>query len=234
MAMNEQTRLPDEGKFEITVNDKLVVLEGTQQTGTSVKRAAIHQGVKIRMDFQLTVELPDGRARSVGDSEEIAIHNGERFVSIKSDGRVEVMVNNKPVTLEGARQTGSNLKRAAIRQGVEIAMDFLLIVEPFDGQKRVVRNDEEIVVHDGLRFISIEKDKRVEVTVNDHPVVLEGVRQTGLSVKRAAIQQNVQIEESFVLSIELGGGRTKLVGDEEEIVVQNGERFLAIENDDNS
>ena len=37
-----------------------------------------------------------------------------------------------------------------------------------------------------------------------------------------------------MLSIELGGGKTKLVGDDEEIEVHDGERFLAIENDDNS
>ena len=41
-------------------------------------------------------------------------------------------------------------------------------------------------------------------------------------------------KEDFVLSIELGGGKTKLVGDDEHIEVHDGERFLAIENDDNS
>ena len=77
-------------------------------------------------------------------------------------------------------------------------------------------------------------DGKVDVTVNDKPVVLEGVKQTGASVKKAAIEQEVNIKEDFVLSIELGGGKTKLVGDDEKIVVHEGERFLAIENDDNS
>lgn len=75
---------------------------------------------------------------------------------------------------------------------------------------------------------------KVEVTVNDKPVVLDGARQTGSGIKRAAVAQGVRIAEDFVLSIELGGGRTDLVGDDEEIVVRTGERFLAIENDDNS
>ena len=44
----------------------------------------------------------------------------------------------------------------------------------------------------------------------------------------------MNIKEDFVLSIELGGGKTKLVGDDEQIEVYAGERFLAIENDDNS
>ena len=77
-------------------------------------------------------------------------------------------------------------------------------------------------------------DGKVEVTVNDKPVVLVGVKQTGASIKKTAIDDGVNIEEDFVLSIELGGGKTKLVGDDEHIEVHDGERFLAIENDDNS
>ena len=77
-------------------------------------------------------------------------------------------------------------------------------------------------------------DGKVDVTVNDKPVVLEGAKQTGATVKKAAIEQDVNIKEDFVLSIELGGGKTKLVGDDEDIEVYDGERFLAIENDDNS
>lgn len=77
-------------------------------------------------------------------------------------------------------------------------------------------------------------DEKVDVTVNDKPVVLDGAKQTGASVKKAAVEQDVNIKLDFVLSIELGGGKTKLVGDKEQIEVRNGVRFLAIENDDNS
>ncbi len=75
---------------------------------------------------------------------------------------------------------------------------------------------------------------KVEVTVNDKPVVLQGAKHTGESVKKAAIDQDVQIKEDFVLSIELSDGKTKLIGDDDEIEVHDGQRFLAIENDDNS
>ena len=85
-----------------------------------------------------------------------------------------------------------------------------------------------------LEVNNLGDDGKIDITVNDKPVVLEGTKQTGASVKKAAIEQEVNIKEDFVLSIELGGGRTKLVGDDEEIVVEDGERFLAIENDDNS
>ena len=77
-------------------------------------------------------------------------------------------------------------------------------------------------------------DGKIEVTVNDKPVVLVSAKQTGASIKKAAIEHGVNIKDDFVLSIELGGGKTKLVGDDEYIEVYAGERFLAIENDDNS
>ena len=77
-------------------------------------------------------------------------------------------------------------------------------------------------------------DGKIDITVNDKPVVLEGTKQTGASVKKAAIEQDVNIKADFVLSVELGGGKTELIGDDQEIEVRDGERFLAIENDDNS
>ena len=80
----------------------------------------------------------------------------------------------------------------------------------------------------------VKDDGKFDVTVNDKPVVIVGQKQTGASVKKAAIEQGVNIKEDFILSIELGGGKTRLVGDNEEIEVYDDERFLAIENDDNS
>lgn len=77
-------------------------------------------------------------------------------------------------------------------------------------------------------------DGKIDVAVNDKPVVLEGAKQTGATIKKAAIEQGVDIKQDFVLSIELGSGKTQLVGDEEHIEVHDGDRFLAIDDDDNS
>lgn len=79
-----------------------------------------------------------------------------------------------------------------------------------------------------------ERDKTIVVFVNEKPVKLEKERQTGLSIKQAAIAQSVQIQLDFVLSIERGGGRTELIGDSDTVKVKKGDRFLAIPNDDNS
>lgn len=86
---------------------------------------------------------------------------------------------------------------------------------------------------EGARVVGID-DGKVEVTLNDKAVVLDGSKQTGESIKKAAIEQGVNIKQDFVLSIELGGGKTDLVGDDQFIEVRPNDRFLAIENDDNS
>jgi hypothetical protein len=74
----------------------------------------------------------------------------------------------------------------------------------------------------------------IAILVNEKKVVLDKERQTGMSIKQAAIAQGVAIQTDFVLSIERGGGKTELIGDDEAIKVHDGERFLAIPNDDNS
>lgn len=88
------------------------------------------------------------------------------------------------------------------------------------GEDRSGKNDDRVKV--------------IHIVVNEKPVEVRGKDQTGLSVKQAAIAQGVQIQLDFVLSIERGGGKTDLIGDEEPVKVKDGDRFLAIPNDDNS
>ena len=79
-----------------------------------------------------------------------------------------------------------------------------------------------------------DRRKRLVVFVNEKEVHLDDKIQTGLEIKRAAIEQAVPIQLDFVLSIELGGGRTELIPDAKKIKVKRHDRFLAIPNDDNS
>ena len=74
----------------------------------------------------------------------------------------------------------------------------------------------------------------VEVTVNEHPVVVQGPRATGLAIKEAAIAQGLPIKTDFVLSEELEHGRTRIVGDSDVVTVTKHSRFDAVAPDDNS
>jgi hypothetical protein len=74
----------------------------------------------------------------------------------------------------------------------------------------------------------------VEISVNDKPVTVDGPRISGLAIKQAAIAQHVEIQLDFILSEELPGGRTRIIGDTDTVPVHKGSRFTAIPNDDNS
>jgi predicted nuclease with TOPRIM domain len=81
----------------------------------------------------------------------------------------------------------------------------------------------------------LEAKKSIEVVFNEkYPVKVHGKKQTGLSLKEAAIKDGVPIQLDFVLSIELGGGKTEIIGNADPIKVKQGDRFLAIPDDDNS
>ena len=73
-----------------------------------------------------------------------------------------------------------------------------------------------------------------EIRVNEQAVTVMGERHTGTSIKREAIGQGVVIAEDFVLSIEYEPRKTRIVADEEVIVVEKGTCFTAVADDDNS
>jgi len=77
-------------------------------------------------------------------------------------------------------------------------------------------------------------DKEIEIKVNNHRVVVIGNKQTGSSIKEAAIAQGAGIERDYVLSIERGNGQTQIIGDDDPVTVNKNSCFLAIPDDDNS
>jgi antitoxin (DNA-binding transcriptional repressor) of toxin-antitoxin stability system len=79
-----------------------------------------------------------------------------------------------------------------------------------------------------------KRGHEVVITVNEKPVTVTGPKVTGLQIKEAAIAQGVQISMDFQLSEELPNGRTRIVGDADEITVNKHSRFDAVAGDDNS
>lgn len=74
----------------------------------------------------------------------------------------------------------------------------------------------------------------VTIHVNERPVRLPEHVVTGLEIKRLAIEQGLAIQLDFILVEELGGGRTKVIGDDDPVRVTDQTRFLANDGDDNS
>jgi multiubiquitin len=72
---------------------------------------------------------------------------------------VVVEVNNKSVTLPDHRVTGLQVKEAAIDQGVEIELDFLLTLEVHGGRPaQTIDNDEVVTVNKHSAFTANDAD----------------------------------------------------------------------------
>jgi hypothetical protein len=74
----------------------------------------------------------------------------------------------------------------------------------------------------------------VHIAVNTMPVTVSGPRLTGREIKSAAIEQGVQIDLAFQLSVRHGPRQTQIVGDDEMIAVHDWLQFIAVAGDDNS
>lgn len=72
--------------------------------------------------------------------------NDEKAKDKEDRGDVTVLVNGRPVVLTKHRVTGLEIKQAAIAQGVEIELDFILVEERRNGDDRTVGNDDTITV----------------------------------------------------------------------------------------
>lgn len=71
--------------IEITVNRKPVTVRGHKHTGLEIKEAAIAQGVRIELDFQLSVETGPHKTEHVNDTEVVTVHKGSAFVAVAGD-----------------------------------------------------------------------------------------------------------------------------------------------------
>jgi Multiubiquitin len=73
---------------------------------------------------------------------------------------VTVTVNNKPVVLEKHRVTGLEVKEAAIKQGVEIKLDFILTLEAHDGHPaETIADDKTVTVTKHSVFTANDGDE---------------------------------------------------------------------------
>ena len=73
-----------------------------------------------------------------------------------------------------------------------------------------------------------------EIRVNEQIVTVVGEQHTGADIKRVAIEQGISIEEDFVLSVEYEPRKTRIIANEDVIVVETGTCFSAVAYDDNS
>ncbi len=71
---------------------------------------------------------------------------------------VEIHVNKKPVRVDGPRVTGRQIKEAAIAQGVQIELDFVLYELLPSGERKPVGDTDEITVTKESTFTAVADD----------------------------------------------------------------------------
>lgn len=99
-----------------------------------------------------------------------------------------------------------------------------------DGELQVFRDGKVIDLKDGDSFVSVI----FGVKVNGQLVAIDKRKQTGASLKSAAVAAGVPIQVDFVLSRVLDSGEQPVVADDAEITVKYHDEFWAIPGDDNS
>ena len=142
----------------VKVNERPVKLLGPHETGEQIKIAAIEQDVEIGKDYLLDQVLHEGTHRRVEDHERVELHDQMVFVARKPEHIVVITVNEQPVNLKGHSANGTEIKAAAIAQGVAIQPNFVLQEELPNGTSRIVGDHDVVHLREHLRFTAIAPD----------------------------------------------------------------------------
>ena len=67
--------------------------------------------------------------------------------------------------------------------------------------------------------------KTVTIEVNDHKVEMPAGPATGLEIKDAAIKQGVNIQQNFVLQVELPNGSSRVIGNDDKVLLDRAPRL---------
>lgn len=69
-----------------------------------------------------------------------------------------ITVNGMAVAIAGPKTTGLLIKKAAIAAGVPIQLDFILSEELPNRKTRLVRDGDEVSLHEGSAFVALQND----------------------------------------------------------------------------
>jgi hypothetical protein len=72
--------------------------------------------------------------------------------------QIQILVNGKPVVVHEKELTGLKIKEAAINQGVQIQLDFVLFEDLSNGKQVIVRDEQDVKLHEHQRFEAITND----------------------------------------------------------------------------
>ena len=104
------------------------------------------------------------RVQSTGDSQsqkgefEMGVPKPHTGANEGAKPEIIISVNEHQVTVVGEQQTGRSIKSAACEAGVEIDLDFVVLVEGSPEDTKVIRDDESVSVTTDTRVRAIRND----------------------------------------------------------------------------
>lgn len=81
---NHKEHEEKEKTITVTVNGNPVAFTEHEVTGLQIKEAAINQGVKIQLDFNL-FEVKGGKLDPISDKQQVHLHKGQEFRAVTPD-----------------------------------------------------------------------------------------------------------------------------------------------------
>lgn len=174
-------------------------------------------------------DVTDAQDQAIGHSEVVAIEHNMRFFT---DRPRTIYIDKIPYQVRTSALTEAQLRSLP---APSVPDDYGIWKDILDDLDDPIKTGELVPVVNGNRFFTKALPKKeLRVIVNrKHTVTIHGARQTGTSIKEAAISQAVPIQMDFLLSRK-DGAKFSPVGDDDHIRVHDGDEFRAVDGDDNS
>lgn len=139
-------------KLAFIIDDAWEVTVTARQTGHSIKRlVGLPDDASLFRDFESPHDEP------IGNDTPVAFRDGPVFTAKAPS--LTIKVNNKPVKATKRRLTGLEIKQAAIDQGVNIKVSFVLYELKKDGDMGpAIPDDKEVALHDCDEFRCVAPD----------------------------------------------------------------------------
>lgn len=175
------------------------------------------------------LDIADAQDEPIAPTETVAIEHNMRFYT---DRPRTIYIDKVPYQVRTGVFTETQLRDVPTPP---VPDDYGIWKDIPDDLDDPIKEGEIVHIADGDRFFTKALPKKeLRVIVNrKHTVTLHGARQTGLSVKEAAIAQGVPIQLDFLVSRKTGA-KFEPIGDDEQIRVHNDDEFRAVDGDDNS
>lgn len=174
------------------------------------------------------LDVADALDQPIAPTAVTAIEHNMRFFTDRSR---TIYIDKSPFVVHTAVLTEAQLRALPTPPVPE---DYGVWRDVVDDLDDPIGIGELVVVVDEDRFFSKPlPTRKTRVILNEQAITLAGARQTGMSIKAAAIEQGVSIKLDFLL-LRKRGQKFSPVGDDEHVRVHEGDEFRANDGDDNS